>query len=1111
MSYNYQTEVPINNNASSTVRSLSVDHPDNQFLEGFRQEVGLHELEDLMDEVIIRFDTNPSNYLKDDYLHLIALIIKEFDRLSSLHEKVSILESTDVDIKGNIESNLDRIEEVRGLVINLNTDLRSINNTIRVINNNIDALQAKDSIFTKSIEDINTSIQKHIEDYSKEIKDINTTIEQLNTNIDTIDSNIEKLFNRKVSEGASVENYVCLSVESDADDNTIITLDDTLLKQELDTVDNNISNINTKITEISNVLGKVYKVKGSTTVDNINSMTVGTAMIGYVYNLLDSGVITNGINGELNVVKGGNIVYTEEGWDEFAVSLDLDLDQCAGDNISIEGNIISALGYTYDKEKEAFSVGEGNATGQNSYAEGQGTTAAGLTSHAEGSNTTASGDLSHTEGFVTVANNAYEHAQGSLNVSNTGTTPDKQTIHSIGIGANGARKNAQEVMQNGDHYIIGIGGYDGTNATDEEVKTLQEVIEDISSASGGGETYTAGDNISIENGTISTLGYEFDNELNSFRIGREVTQGEMDQLFPATLSMGDTPTIFTDDVVASWQKGTNILQFTEDQYNGIATIVPGTVLQLNTNSDKLICKIVDRDPELYKVILDKDIPFDYIENVSKIAFLYGVAYGKCSVANPVNTASGVLSHAGGCATTAGGWASHTEGIITYAIGDSSHAEGIGSVAYEQGSHAEGMITKAYGVGSHTEGGQTVAEGELSHAEGIGTQTKHEAEHAEGKYNVSNTTDWIGDTIHSVGIGTSHEDRKNALEVTTQGAVYMTGVGGYEGTTLAECYPVQLVINALLDSKNNDIPAINKRIDDLNIPTLPENIVNTVNGQTGDVTIDISGFATTEEVQAVNTRIDELNIPADLSNVVTKTDDHQLTLGTDNNSTHEKTLLVGTGLTTSNNESLVVGAYNNSEYFASWGVDAPAIQVGAGTEDSKRTVMVVQKNGKSSGLLGFEQNGFGDFAEYFEWADGNPEGEDRVGYMVQLNEDKIELAESLDNCIGIITGTGAFVADAACLDWHGRYLKDKWGRNIYALTGVLAENPEYDPTKEYIPREYRKEWSPVGLVGKILVRQDGTLKPNGFVGCVNGIATNVDKSSWRVLKVIDEEIALVLIK
>jgi hypothetical protein len=84
-------------------------------------------------------------------------------------------------------------------------------------------------------------------------------------------------------------------------------------------------------------------------------MTIGNAMIGYVYNLLDSGVITNGIEGKLDVVKGNNIVYTEDGWDEFAVSLDLD--QCAGDNISIEDNIISALGYKYNPSYESITIG----------------------------------------------------------------------------------------------------------------------------------------------------------------------------------------------------------------------------------------------------------------------------------------------------------------------------------------------------------------------------------------------------------------------------------------------------------------------------------------------------------------------------------------------------------------------------------------------------------------------------------------------------------------------------------------------------------------------------------------------------------------------------------
>jgi hypothetical protein len=38
------------------------------------------------------------------------------------------------------------------------------------------------------------------------------------------------------------------------------------------------------------------------------------------------------------------------------------------------------------------------------------------------------------------------------------------TIHSVGIGTSeDDRKNAHEIMKNGDHYIYGIGGYDGAN------------------------------------------------------------------------------------------------------------------------------------------------------------------------------------------------------------------------------------------------------------------------------------------------------------------------------------------------------------------------------------------------------------------------------------------------------------------------------------------------------------------------------------------------------------------------------------------------------------------------------------------------------------------------
>ncbi len=49
------------------------------------------------------------------------------------------------------------------------------------------------------------------------------------------------------------------------------------------------------------------------------------------------------------------------------------------------------------------------------------------------------------------------------------------TISSIGIGTSStAKKNALEVMQNGDVYVLGVGEYDGTNYN--EAQTLAEVI-----------------------------------------------------------------------------------------------------------------------------------------------------------------------------------------------------------------------------------------------------------------------------------------------------------------------------------------------------------------------------------------------------------------------------------------------------------------------------------------------------------------------------------------------------------------------------------------------------------------------------------------------------------
>ena len=160
----------------------------------------------------------------------------------------------------------------------------------------------------------------------------------------------------------------------------------------------------------------------------------------------------------------------------------------------------------------------------------------------------------------------------------------------------------------------------------------------------------------------------------------------------------------------------------------------------------------------------------------------------------------------------------------------------------------------------------------------------------------------------------------------------------------------------------------------------------------------------------------------------------------------------------------------------------------------------------------------DFAEYFEWSDGNPSNEDRVGHTVSIDglTGKIKIAEEGETVIGAISGTGAMVAGAASISWNGRFKRDEWGREIYEQlkdeNGNLLyadaetrsqivktnriETSEYDSSLEnsYVPRELRKEWDIVGLLGQIRVRK-----------------TAVIPSNWVKLKEIDSVKDLYLVR
>lgn len=154
------------------------------------------------------------------------------------------------------------------------------------------------------------------------------------------------------------------------------------------------------------------------------------------------------------------------------------------------GRYAHAEGYKTTAEGGYGTHAEGNGTragGLSAHAEGRETIAEREASHAEGYRTKALWDHAHAEGYGTMANSigshteglyttvyeAYSHAEGKYNAYHVGS------IHMVGIGTSiNDRKNAHEIMLNGDHYIYGIGGYDGKNYT--EAKTLQKVIAELS-------------------------------------------------------------------------------------------------------------------------------------------------------------------------------------------------------------------------------------------------------------------------------------------------------------------------------------------------------------------------------------------------------------------------------------------------------------------------------------------------------------------------------------------------------------------------------------------------------------------------------------------------------
>ena len=126
----------------------------------------------------------------------------------------------------------------------------------------------------------------------------------------------------------------------------------------------------------------------------------------------------------------------------------------------------------------------------------------------------------------------------------------------------------------------------------------------------------------------------------------------------------------------------------------------------------------------------------------------------------------------------------------------------------------------------------------------------------------------------------------------------------------------------------------------------------------------------------------------------------------------------------------------------------------------------------------------DYADMFEWEDGNPDPEDRIGLTVVVAGDgKVRPSKEGDlpeDICGVITGTACMIGNTAWSHWDEKFIKDEYGRTVHrSVTGKPGPvlNPEFSETAEYIPRVHRPEWAPVGLVGRIHIRIGQIVNPS----------------------------------
>ncbi|MFG6379564.1 MAG: hypothetical protein K1W19_14805 [Lachnospiraceae bacterium] len=422
-----------------------------------------------------------------------------------------------------------------------------------------------------------------------------------------------------------------------------------------------------------------------------------------------------------------------------------------------------------------------------------------------------------------------------------------------------------------------------------------------------------------------------------------------------------------------------------------------------------------------------------------------------------------------------------EGGNTTASGKYSHAEGYGSIAKSGSSHAEGNYTKTLGIADHTEGGHTVSVGAAAHAEGYGSLISEDI--IEIKSTTTNTITF--NTTDNISSATFNKLSSGSKIGIVNGSYYDNNI-------------VYVTITSV-DTTNKKV-TLNQNLPTSNFTPYFAFAIPTVN-VTSCKAAHAEGYFT----------------------IAAKTAAHSQ----------------GYFTIAGGNYQTVMGQFNKISITSN-----DKLIIGNGSTPNARSncLRVTNTNGVYSNST-FKSSG-ADYAEMFEWLDGNTDKKERTGLFVTLEGDKIRIATPEDDYIlGIVSACPSVCGDVYDDTWANMHLTTVFGEPILeeieipeitekiitineegeevtetivieqAHTEIRQKlNTEYDNTQEYIPRSERTEWDAVGILGKLVAIDDGSCEENGWckVG-QGGIATiSEQKTRFRVMKRLDQNHIKVLI-